>query len=358
MIDQLLTPSVLIDLDALERNVARMQQVCTAHGVQLWPHIKTHKMLEVARMQLAAGATGLVCAKLSEAEAMVPSGVRRLMIANSLVDLRLAKRLRALHASLEELRLAVTSQPQAEALAGLLKAAGIRCPIMVAVDTGLGREGTRSHEDSLAVVRYVQQQRTMELRGLYTHEGHTYSAARDETDQHIAHVVETLAGVKDAADADLELWPGCSVTAHRMAAVPGVTTVRPGTYVFGDLSLAEKHQVMAWEDLAATILTTVVDRPSAGFALLDAGSKTLSSDRTAEGVYAADYDRRNIQVTRCSEEHGWTSGEDVNALRVGERLRLVPAHVCPAINLHNEVKVIRGQEVVDTWRVDARGKVQ
>jgi D-serine deaminase-like pyridoxal phosphate-dependent protein len=358
MINDLLTPTMLIDRDRLQGNIKRMQQVCDAHQTELWPHIKTHKMVEVARMQLTAGAKGLVCAKLSEAEAILPSGVQRIFIAHSLVDHRLAPRLSALGRAIDLLIVAATSYEQVQALGSLLEAARMRLQILVAVDTGLGREGTRSDDDTLRVVHYVQKHENMVLRGFYTHEGHTYGARPEETDACIDGVVQQLTALREKVGEPLELWPGCSVTADRMAARQGVTAVRPGTYVFGDLSLTAKHDVMRWDDLAATVLTTVVDRPTKELALVDAGSKTLSGDKTAEGLSGSLFDRRYAHVTKCSEEHGWTTGADVDTLKIGERVRLVPAHICPAINLANEVKVISGDEVVDTWLVDARGCVQ
>ena len=112
------------------------------------------------------------------------------------------------------------------------------------------------------------------------------------------------------------------------------------------------------DDLAATVLTTVVDRPEPGLALLDAGSKTLSGDKTAAGVSAMDYDLRDIAVSRCSEEHGWATGSDADRLAIGERVRLVPSHICPVLNLADEVTVVRGDKVTDTWKVAARGRVR
>ncbi len=156
----------------------------------------------------------------------------------------------------------------------------------------------------------------------------------------------------------LPIWPGCSVTAARMATMPYVNAVRPGTYVFGDLSLTVKHHVMEWDDLAATVLSTVVDLPETGLALLDAGSKTLSGDKTSAGLSASVLDGRDIHITRCSEEHGWATGPDVQQLKIGEKVRLVPAHVCPVLNLTDEVRVVRDGKAVGAWKVAGRGKVQ
>jgi D-serine deaminase-like pyridoxal phosphate-dependent protein len=134
---------LLLDAGRLERNIARMQAVCDAHGVHLWPHLKTHKMVEVARMQLDAGARGLCCAKIGEGEAMLPSGVRDLFIAYPLVDPLHGPRLRALAEKLDTLLVACTSPAQAEALERVLAAVDLHLPVLMAVDTGLGREGVR-----------------------------------------------------------------------------------------------------------------------------------------------------------------------------------------------------------------------
>ena len=357
MFPRLLTPTVLIDRDRLERNIRRMQDVCDHHGVELWPHVKTHKTVEIAHMQLAAGARGLVCSKIGEAEAMLPSGVKRIFIAHSIVDPLNAPRLRALAQSLDELILACTSEGAADALGRVLEEANLTVPVMLAVDTGLGREGVRGVDAAVNVAARLARQPRMRLRGLYSHEGQAYGAV-GETDAVIEHVLRVLCEARERIDPSMPIWPGCSVTAARMATMPGVNAVRPGTYVFGDLSLAARHHVMEWDDLAATVLTTVVDRPEAGLALLDAGSKTLSGDKSSEGVYARVLDGRDIQLVRCSEEHGWATGGDVDQLRIGERVRLVPSHICPVLNLADEVIVIQGENVIDTWKVAARGKTR
>src|SRR5262245_31064747 len=143
MFEDIATPSLLIDKDRLARNIAAMQLACDSHRVALWPHMKTHKMVEVAKMQLAAGAAGLCCAKIGEAEIMLQSGVRRIFLAHSLVDPRNALSLKRLSESLDELVLAVTSVPQGEALSDILAAAELHATVMLAVDTGQGREGAR-----------------------------------------------------------------------------------------------------------------------------------------------------------------------------------------------------------------------
>ncbi len=361
MFEDLPTPTLLVDEDRLRANIQRMQSLCDAHGTELWPHIKTHKMLEVARLQIAVGAKGLVCAKIGEAEVMRASGARSIFLAYPLVDPLHGPRLRALVESLDELIVAATSGGQAQALAKVLTSAGLRLPVMVGVDTGLGREGARSVEEAVSLADFVRRQPCFTLRGFFTHEGHVYgTGSSGSAETVIAAVHERLMRVRERIDPSLPVWPGCSRTAHRMAAMPGIDAVRPGTYVFGDLSLVSADTpVMDWDDLALTVLCTVADRPEPSLALLDGGTKTFTSDKTRDtNVHGALYDRRDIHVSRCSEEHGFTTGAEVAGLRIGERVRVVPAHVCPVVNLADEVVVLRNGEIAATWRVAARGCVQ
>lgn len=354
---QLPSPAVLIDSSAMEHNLARMQAVCDRAGVELWPHIKTHKLVPILRRQLELGAKGATCAKLGEAEALLPSGVRRIFIAHSLSDRRHAARLKALHGQLDQLILAVTSDAQFSALEALLTEADLSVPVLLAVNTGLNREGVRTPEHAAAVAAKIRASSRMHLLGLYTHEGHAYgSKSPEEAAATTEHVHATLMAHREAIGGDLPLWPGCSVTAALMAGRPAVQVVRPGSYVFGDLSLTETTGIMTHGDAALTILSTVVDRPEPGLALTDAGSKVFSGDKTRTGLSGRAQDRPSLTVSKVSEEHGFITGEGVDALTIGDRIRFQPAHVCPVLNLASRVYLVEGNVVKDTWTVDARGR--
>lgn len=353
---ELETPRVVLDLDRLERNLQRQQDLCTRHGVELWPHIKTHKMVGVARRQIALGATGLTCAKIGEAEAMLPSGVRRIFIAHSIVDPRSASRLVALAAQLDELILAITSAAQAVALEAVLASVDLPLSVVMAVDTGLGREGTRSLEAALALAVTIRTLPHLRLRGFYTHEGHTYGLAPEEQEAGFEAIYQTIHSIREAVDPTLAIWPGCSVSSFTMVTKPNVQAVRPGAYCFGDIALCAQSKVMPWDAAAVTILTTVVDRPEADLALIDAGSKTFSGDKSRAGLSGLEACEGKLEVIRCNEEHGYIKGEGTDALKIGDRLRIVPAHICPVLNLTDEVIVVRGDEIVDIWPVEGRGK--
>ena len=173
-------------------------------------------------------------------------------------------------------------------------------------------------------------------------------------------MIERLHRVRLAIDPALAIWPGCSVTARRATQTSRgrIQAVRPGSYMFGDLSLCRTTGVMAPQDVAVHVLATVVDRPEPGLALIDAGSKTFSSDRTPDNVFGAAADGRDLNVVRVNEEHGYVRGADVDALRVGERVAFVPAHICTVINLTNEVTVTEGTTITGRWTVEARGRTQ
>lgn len=353
------TPAILIDTDALERNLSHMQEACTAGGVRLWPHVKTHKCMEILRRQLNLGATGITCAKLGEAEAMLPSGVRNIFLAHSLATREALVRARNLAGQVEQFLLAVTSLAHAEHLDVLAGAAGARFPVFAALDTGLGREGARSADEFTMIVRRLEHSKHLELRGVYTHEGHLYRCKNaGEVAAGISDIHEKLLVASRSLPTGAEVAPGCSVSASRFAGLPGVTMVRPGAYALGDLHLSHRLGLMEWKDCALTILATVVDRPEPELALIDAGSKTFSGDKLGTGESGMGWENPGLIVRGVNEEHGYIRGPETGRLRIGEKVRFVPAHVCPVMNLTDSVHAVRGEDILETWRVEGRGCVQ
>jgi D-serine deaminase-like pyridoxal phosphate-dependent protein len=359
MFPNLPTPSLLVDRIRLEANLVTMQNRCNSAQIELRPHIKTHKCVEIAHRQLQLGAAGLTCAKVGEAEAMLPAfeGIERreIFIAHSLVDEALAPRLNQLREQLDELVLAVTSVHHAPVLNALVAKVGGSLPVMMAIDSGLGREGARGLEGALELARLVESLPHLELRGIYTHEGHFYTGVSEEAiAQWHAKIVEVHEAVQAEIGRRLVLWPGSSASAHLVAGLPGLDAIRPGSYVFGDLAMTKTIAVISPDSVALQVLATVVDRPEKGLALIDSGSKTFSGDRTPNGIFAA---CEWGEVNRVSEEHGFLVGERVEELRVGQRILLTPAHVCPVVNLADNLQVVEGETFSESWRVAARGKV-
>lgn len=358
-IHDLQTPAILIDVDRLDRNLRRMQDACNAGDIELWPHIKTHKCVEILKRQLALGAKGMTCAKLGEAEALLPSGVKQVFLAHSLVDPKVAPRLRALAEQLDRLILATTSAAHCEHLARVVAGTGLdRVPVLAALDTGLGREGARSLEAFLDLVAAVDRTPNLEFIGIYTHEGHCYGTTPETLDGTVDAVYERLMEASRALGREHLLAPGCSASALRLATKPGLSILRPGAYPLGDLTLGWKLKLMPWDDIAITVLATVVDRPENGLALIDAGSKVFSGDKSKEGHSGRDWNAQDRVVAKVNEEHGYVQGGEVDTLRIGDRRRFVPNHVCTVMNLTDEVFAVRGENVLETWKIEARGKVR
>ncbi|PWU11612.1 MAG: hypothetical protein C5B47_00680 [Verrucomicrobia bacterium] len=352
---ELRTPCLLIDLEKMDQNLRSMQSVANESKVELWPHLKTHKMRKVWQQQQALGAQGATCSKISEVEALLPIGLKRLILAYPLAMMDFPTRIARIYHAVDELILTATSLEQFRALEkGLAEARLPEIPILLAIDSGLGREGVRTPEASAELGEAIQKSPHTRLLGVFTHEGHAYSARGIQEVEKVA--LETHQRFKRLAEpigcAD-SLWPGCSITARFMASLPGVRALRPGTYVFGDLNLSVTAGVMPYSDIALTVLTTVTDRPAADMVIVDAGSKTLSSDKTLDGVFAMSWPHPSCEIRRVSEEHGWLTGPEVSKLRVGDRIRLVTAHVCPTVNLAREVHCLRGEKITESWPVDA-----
>ncbi len=364
--DALDTPALVVDLDVLRANVAAMAARADAAGVALRPHAKTHKSLQVARMQLDAGAVGLTVAKLGEAEVFADGGIDDLLIAYPLVgELKLA-RLVALARRVPRLAVAVDAIATAQAISAAVTAAGgIELGVRVEVDTGLGRLGLAPASPALvALAQAVDALPGLRFDGVMTHEGQAYQA-RDEAELAAAAsaacelMVASAEAIRAAGVRCEVVSMGSTATARFAAGHPGVTEIRPGTYVFNDRSQVA-HGSAGPDELAAHVLATVVSRPSAWIACVDAGAKALTSDRMIAPDAAADYGAvagHGWPVARASEEHGLVALPEGASVAVGDRLRIVPNHICPVVNLFDAVAVLERGRVVDHWPVAARGRM-
>jgi D-serine deaminase-like pyridoxal phosphate-dependent protein len=355
------TPAVLVDLDVLERNIARMASHAREAGVRLRPHAKTHKCPEIADLQRAAGAWGLAVAKVGEAEVFADAGFDDLFVAYPVVGEDKGRRLLALS---DRVRLAVgvDSVEGATTLARSFAEAGRSLEVMLKVDVGYGRVGV-APDRAAAVARAIAQIPGLRLRGVFTHAGHGYVAARKpEVDEIARQEGERLAAAATelrAAGLPIdEVSVGSTPTAARAMRAGGVTECRPGNYVFHDASQVALG-TCAVEDCALTIVATVVSVPAPDRAVVDAGSKTLSSDplRPVPGGYGQILGRAS-RIEKLSEEHGVVAVAEDERFRVGERVRILPNHACVIVNLHDRLVGVSGDRVEAMLEVAARGHVR
>ncbi len=360
-VEDLSTPAILVDRDVLERNIAAMQARAQAAGVKLRPHAKTHKSPEVARMQVSAGAAGLTVAKVSEAEVFVGAGFDDLFLGYPIVGAGKARRLLALS---DRARICVgtDSVEGARSLGDVFHAAGRRLSVRLKIDCGFRRVGVLP-ESALHVARQIAALPGISLDGVFTHGGQGYGGESPEEVARIGREEGKI--VSEAADAlraaglpvdDVSL--GSTPTAASAISYPGVTECRPGTYVYNDLSQVSLG-ICGPEDCALTVLATVVSVPAADRAVVDAGSKTLSTDplRPRPEGHGLIVGRRS-RLARLSEEHGVIRIEEGESFRVGETVRILPNHVCVVVNLHDRLIAVRDGRVRGEIAVAARGCVQ
>jgi D-serine deaminase-like pyridoxal phosphate-dependent protein len=360
-LESLSTPAVVVDLDVLERNIARMARRAREAGVRLRPHAKTHKCPEIARLQRVAGAWGLSVAKVGEAEVFADAGFDDLFVALPVVGEDKGRRLLAL-ADRARLAAGADSVEGARTLARPFRDAGRSLDVLLKVDVGYGRVGVPP-ERAVEVGQRIAGLPGLRLRGVFTHAGHGYVA---ETRAGVEEVAR-LEGERLAAAADElrgaglpveEVSVGSTPTAARAMRIAGVTECRPGNYVFHDGSQVALG-TCAIEDCALTIVATVVSVPAPDRAVVDAGSKTLSSDplRPRPGGYGQVLGRAS-RIDRLSEEHGVIAVAEGESFRVGERVRILPNHACVVANLHDRLVGVSGDRVEAVLEVTARGKVR
>lgn len=355
------TPAVLIDLDILERNIRRAQEYLDRHGVRFRPHMKTHKIPEIGRMQVAAGAVGLTCAKIGEAEVMADAGIEDLFLAYPVWG---EAKLRRLAQLAERCRVSVgfDSIEVAEGLSRAAQDAGRPIGALVEIDTGTGRCGVRPGPDLIDLCRRVRDLPGLQFRGLMTYQGYIggpipeRQALMRQEGERIRRVLDELEAAGIACEV---VSGGTSPSLFFSHLAEPINENRAGTYVFNDRNMVASGAV-GWEDCAMKIAVTVVSTAVPGQFIIDGGSKTFHSDRCAawEG-FGRIVEDPDLLFVRMNEEHGFVQfGASSRRYRIGDRLHVIPNHVCVAMNMHDEVWVHRGEEVVDRWRVAARGKVR
>lgn len=329
------TPSLYVDLDILERNIRGMQERCRAWGVALRPHTKTHKVPEIARMQLAAGAIGITVAKLGEAEVLPGDDV---LIAYPLPAAKVP-RLKEL-AKTRRVTVAVDSVESARAMEGFRA--------LVEVDVGIGRCGVQSPEGLVEVAKACS-----DFQGVFY-----WPNWLDEKDFEVARskIDAGLAALKAAGLPAKIVSGGSTPGARKTPLIPATTEIRPGTYVFHDASQL-KNGVCEEADCALRVLTTVVSTQVRGQCVIDGGSKTFSSDMTKGPNTFGHFLGRPWTMRKMNEEHGYVEIEGPKP-KVGEKVWVVPSHVCSTVNMHDEIFFGRGGKVEGAWKVAARGKVR
>jgi D-serine deaminase-like pyridoxal phosphate-dependent protein len=361
-IDQLETPAVVVDLDILEANIARLANYARSHNLRLRPHTKTHKIPEIARMQIDAGAHGITVAKSQEAEVMVDAGLDEVLVAYPVFGEAKAKRLAAL-ASRARITVAVDSVVTATALSDAVQAAGSNIDLLVELDVGMRRCGVGSAEDAENLAKRIDSLPGVRFAGLNLYPGHIWAQPADqaaplkEVSDRLAEVLDRLS--RSGLDCEV-VSSGSTPTALQSHLVSGVTEIRPGTYVFNDRNTIGVG-ACSLTDCALRVIVTVVSNAVPGRAIVDGGSKTFSSDRWLSGSkdgFGMVIDYPDIVFESMSEEHGHlniTASGRVPG--IGQHVSVLPNHVCACVNMHSRIWYHRKGEVEGFWDVAGRGRV-
>lgn len=344
------TPAVVVDLDVAERNIRTYQDYCDRHSLRLRPHIKTHKLPFLAEYQLAQGAIGITCQKISEAEAMEAGGdMRDILITYNILGAEKICRLRALSQRVP-LSVVADNMTAIDGLSAGFKDAKTPLPVLVECNTGADRCGVSTPAQAARLAAAIHTSPGLRFAGLMTYPPVAAAARVTEWFTAAGALIGT-AGMDIpviSSGGSPDMWH-----AHDM---PLATEYRVGTYVYNDRSLVARG-TCAYSDCALSVVATVVSVPSGTRAVIDAGSKVLTSDLLGLEGYGHVLGRPDLVIDQLSEEHGRLVCDGAINLTVGQQVRIIPNHACVVSNMVDHVMLVRGDRFENPARVAARGKV-
>ena len=344
------TPSVVIDLDIVDANITKFQAYCDKLGLHLRPHVKTHKIPELAKQQLAAGAAGITCQKITEAEAMISEGgIDDILLTYNVLGKSKLRRLRQLA---QKVRLSVVADNITciKGLSETFQDAQTPLTVLVECDTGALRCGVISADEALELAQAIDRLPGIRFGGLMTYPpiGHA---------DHINSFLEAAKSLIEASGLVVDVVSiGGSPDMWRADQIPVGTEYRIGTYIYNDRSLIMRGTCEI-KDCALTILATVVSTPTPNRAVIDAGSKSLTSDLSGLSGYGIVVGHPDLTIEKLSEEHGCIISDNPTGLKVGQQVHVIPNHACVVSNLVDHVVFTRQQKPVKTQPVIARGQV-
>jgi len=359
------TPALLVDMDVMEKNLFWGQQKANSAGVKLRPHIKTHRTPALAKKQIKLGAKGITTAKVGEAEVMAREGINDIFIANEIIGKIKIERLRKLNRQIH-LSIGIDNSVQAKALSEKFAREDKPIEVLIDVDTGDARTGIQPSYLIPELANLIIQLPGLKLRGIFTHDGHSYRA-RDiseikqvfkKSQEEMLQIANTLrlSGIQLE-----EISVGSTPSFLVADILPGITEIRPGTYIF--LDVAQGNLLGSYERCALTVLTTITNRPTPQRVVVDAGTKALSAYARGVGVcqtkgFGLLKEEPTIFLKSLSDEHGIFEAASEYEYPIGKKIQIIPNHACPTCNLYDYLYGERDGMVVNRWPILARGKSQ
>ena len=362
-IEDLDTPAVIVDLDIMERNLNSLADYCRQNQLALRPHTKTHKTPQIAKMQIESGCHGITVAKVSEAEVMAGSGIDDILIAYPVVGQSKLERLTKL-AQCIKTTVSLDSLEAAKATSEAARQAGCQIQILVEFDVGMHRCGFQSISEWLSLAREVDRLPNLQFSGLMFYPGHIWDPPDQQfiaLDRLSTTIDEIRHGIEKAGLTMETVSGGSTPTAYNSHRVRGLTEIRAGTYVFYDMNEFNAG-ICQLSQCALRVLVTVVSHAVEGRVMIDGGSKTFSGDRLISGDrlgFGRVTEYPDIQFTSMSEEHGHLDISRANHRpRTGDKLTVIPNHVCTCVNMHDQIYYHRDGIIEEVWAVEGRGKIR
>jgi D-serine deaminase-like pyridoxal phosphate-dependent protein len=357
------TPALLIDFDIMERNLRRVAEYTKTHGLRLRPHTKTHKIPALGKMQLASGAVGLTVAKVGEAEVMLATDPPDLLVAFPLVGQAKLKRLIPI-ARQTRVTISLDSLVVARQLSEAAHHEKMGIGVLAEVDVGLGRVGVSPGQELVQLAQDMARLPGLTFEGIAFFPGHV----RKLDEKGLAALRQVGMLIQQMRDdfrrAGLEahiISGGSTPTLFHSHEILGLNEIRPGTYIYNDMNTV-RSGACSLDDCAASVLVTVVSTARPGQVIIDGGSKTFSSDlpmNAPERTFGRVIEAPGCVFHNMNEEHGFIDIRNAGqSFTIGDRIRIIPNHICPAVNLHERVYGIRNGEVAQVWKVEGRGRLQ
>lgn len=360
------TPSLLIEQDVMLQNITQMQRYAHENNVSLRPHTKTHKSSYIALLQSDQGAAGITVAKVGEAEVMAKAGLKDIFIANEIVGTKKLERIKALQKSID-ISFGLDSIAQAKMIEEVFDR-DEKANVLIEIEVGENRSGIIEEQDFIDLLNYIKSTESILFKGIFSHDGHSYGANNiDELREiHLESQRRTLRFATIARDAGL---PPATVSigstpslVHNFPILDGVTEIRPGTYIYMDASQA--NVVGSLRMNAASVLATVMSRPTAERVVLDVGAKGLTMQKRSKGITATNgmgiiVGFEGVEIDSMYDEHSLIYNRNFrDQVQVGDQVRIIPNHICPVVNLYDYFYLVSGEDVLHEIPIDCRGKLQ
>ena len=358
-LENLFTPALVIDLDVFDHNLTRMAAYCQQHSIAFRPHAKTHKSVEIAKRQIAAGAVGVCCATLGEADVLSNGGIDNILITTPIIGALKVKRFLELYKTSSGMKVVVDNEINAADMANAAKDAGINVDVLVALDLGLHRIGARSPEQGVEIVKIMSASDNLTFKGIHAYSGNLQHITdySDRVKQVTAanDIIRDLIAQLKAIDITPELVSGAGTGSHLIDAVDGVfNEMQVGSFIFMDIEYTEIDWPEATYEQSLFVATRVVSNNRLGVVVTDGGTKRFSMGGPAPQAVGQDH----WSYAFLGDEHGQiTFGDHNEQPEYGAVIIMIPPHCDPTVNLYDYYHIIQDGQLVDIWPIEARGAI-